>query len=103
MTRSDRVSVGIASMGMYLPERVVTDAQIANDSGIEEWVICEKFGIVEKRMAGPKDQPDHMAYLAAQDCFSKSDISPDEIDLVLCTTEEWKEYINWSAGIYLAY
>jgi 3-oxoacyl-[acyl-carrier-protein] synthase-3 len=23
-------------MGMYLPERVVTDAQIANDSGIEE-------------------------------------------------------------------
>ena len=81
MTRSDRVSVGIASMGMYLPERVVTDAQIADDSGIEEWVICEKFGIVEKRMAGPKDQRNHMAYLVAQDCTSKSDISPDEIDL----------------------
>ena len=81
MTRSDRVSVGIASMGMYLPERVVTDAQIADDSGIEEWVICEKFGIVEKRMAGPKDQRNHMAYLVAQDCTSKSDISHDEIDL----------------------
>ncbi len=46
MTRSDRVPVGIVSAGMYLPTRVVTAAEIAKESGIEEWVIREKFGIV---------------------------------------------------------
>jgi 3-oxoacyl-[acyl-carrier-protein] synthase-3 len=97
------VNVGIVSAGMYLPDRVVTAAEIAQESGIEEWVIREKFGIVEKRMAGSDDQPNQMALQAAQDCLAKSDISPEEIDLVLCTTEEWKEYINWTAGIDLAY
>ena len=103
MIGSNQVSVGIVSAGIYLPERVVTAAEIANESGIEEWVIREKFGIIEKRMASTEEQPNQMAYWAAQDCLSKCDISPDEIDLVLCTTEEWKEYINWTAGIDLAY
>jgi 3-oxoacyl-[acyl-carrier-protein] synthase-3 len=103
MSNKDQVSVGIVSTGMYLPEHILTAADIAAESGIEEWVIREKFGIVEKRMAGPEDQPNQMAYLATQDCLSKCEISPEEIDLVLCTTEEWKEYINWTAGIDLAY
>ncbi len=103
MESKEQVSVGIASSGMYLPEIIVTASEIAAESGIEEWVIRDKFGIVEKRMAGPDDQPNHMAHLAAEDCLAKCDISADEIDLILCTTEEWKEYINWTAGIDLAY
>ncbi|MFO8036350.1 MAG: 3-oxoacyl-ACP synthase [Anaerolineales bacterium] len=99
----EETNLGIVSTGMYLPEKVVTSSDIAAESGIEEWVIREKFGILEKRMAGPDDQPTRMAYLAVQDCLSGCDISPEEIDLVLCTTEEWKEYINWTAGIDLAY
>ena len=46
MSYSDQDSVGIVSTGMYLPERVVTAADIAVESGIEEWVIGEKFGII---------------------------------------------------------
>ncbi|MEJ2707194.1 MAG: 3-oxoacyl-ACP synthase [Anaerolineales bacterium] len=103
MTNKDRAAVGIVSTGMYLPESIVTAADIAAESGIDEWVIREKFGIIEKRMAGPDDQPNHMAFLAAEECLAQCDISPEEIDLVLCTTEEWKEYINWTAGIDLAY
>ncbi|KPL07711.1 hypothetical protein AMJ86_03275 [bacterium SM23_57] len=96
------VAVGIVSSGMYLPENIVTSGDIAAESGIEEWVIREKFGISEKRMAGPDDQPNEMAFRATQDCLSKCDISAEDIDLILCTTEEWKEYINWTAGIDLA-
>jgi 3-oxoacyl-[acyl-carrier-protein] synthase-3 len=99
----EQCSVGIVSTGMYLPKKIITAADIAAESSIEEWVIREKFGITEKRMAEPEDQPNQMAVWAANDCLSKTDISPDEIDLVLCTTEEWKEYINWTAGIDLAY
>jgi len=66
MNSRDQESVGIVSAGMYLAEPAMTAADIAERSGLPEWV------------------------------------PPEEIDLVLCTTEEWKEYLQWTAGIDLA-
>lgn len=88
---------------MYLPEPVLTAADIAEQSGLPEWVVRDKLGIEQKHMAGPDDHPNEMAVKAAQDCLSKTDISPEEIDVVLCTTEEWREYLLWTTGIHLAY
>jgi 3-oxoacyl-[acyl-carrier-protein] synthase-3 len=95
--------IGIAAVGVYIPAPVMTAADIAAASGIEEWVIREKFGIIEKHVPGPNDHTNQMGIWAAQDCLSKCNIKPDEIDLVLCTTEEWKEYLLWTAGIKLAW
>jgi 3-oxoacyl-[acyl-carrier-protein] synthase-3 len=44
-----------------------------------------------------------MAVWAAQDCLSRCDVPPEEVDVVLCTTEEWREYLLWTSGIHLAY
>ena len=99
----DRFSMGIASLGTYLPAQIVTAAEIAEAAGLPEWVVCDKFGIQQKHKAGPDDHPNRMAVWAAQDCLAKTDIKPSEIDVVLCTTEEWKEYILWTAGVNLAY
>ena len=95
--------VGIVAAVVYLPEPVVTAADIAAASGIPEDVIREKFGITRKHVPGPADHTNQMGIWAAQDCLAKSDIKPDEIDLVLCTTEEWKEHLLWTAGIKLAH
>lgn len=95
--------VGIVSVGTYAPAPIMTAADIAAASGIEEWVIREKFGITRKHLPGPNDHTNQMAVWAAQDCLSRASIKPDEIDVVLCTTEEWKEYLLWTAGIKLAY
>lgn len=100
---SRHVTAGIVSAGMYLPDRVLTAADIAAESGMPEWVVRDKLGIQEKRMAGPDDHPNAMAVRAALDCLSRTDIGPSEIDVVLCTTEEWKEYLLWTAGIDLAH
>jgi 3-oxoacyl-[acyl-carrier-protein] synthase-3 len=102
MTEHD-VTVGIVSVGMYLPEQTMDAAEIAEQSGMPEWVVRDKLGIHHKTVAGPDDQPNQMAVWAAQDCLSRTDIPPEEIDVVLCTTEEWKEYLLWTAGIDLAY
>jgi 3-oxoacyl-[acyl-carrier-protein] synthase-3 len=96
-------NVGIVSAGMFLPEPVLSSAEIAAASGLPEWVVREKLGIHQKHMAGPDDHPNQMAVKAALDCLSKTNISPDEIDVVLCTTEEWREYLLWTTGIDLAY
>jgi len=95
--------IGIVSTGMYIPQPIMTAAQIAAESGIEEWVVREKFGIEQKHMPGPDDHTNQMAIWAAQDCLSRSEIPAEDIDLVICTTEEWKEYLLWTAGIKLAY
>jgi 3-oxoacyl-[acyl-carrier-protein] synthase-3 len=97
------VSAGIVSAGMYIPKQFMTAAEIADRSGLPEWVVRDKLGIEQKAVAGPDDQPNQMAVWAAQDALAKCDIAPEEIDVVLCTTEEWKEYLLWTAGIDLAY
>ena len=62
--------VGIVSLGMYLPEPVLTAAEIAAESGLPEWVVRDKLGIEQKHMAGPDDHPNEMAVKAALDCLS---------------------------------
>ena len=96
-------TVGIVSIGTYSPPGYLTAADIAERSGYLEWVIRDKLGITQKHVGGPDDQPNEMGIKAALDCLSQTDIQPEEIDVVLCTTEEWREYLLWTSGIHLAY
>ncbi|MFN3596521.1 MAG: 3-oxoacyl-ACP synthase [Rubricoccaceae bacterium] len=98
-----REPIGIVSMGMHLPEGVMTAAEIADASGLPEWVVREKLGIERKYVAGPDDHPNAMAIAAARDCLARADIDPAEIDVVLSTTEEWREYLMWTCGIHIAH
>lgn len=100
---SHEFSVGIVSVGTYSPEKYLTSAEIAEATGLPEWVVREKLGIHRKFVGGPDDHPNLMGVKAALDCLAQTDIKADEIDVVLCTTEEWKEYLLWTAGINLAY
>ena len=44
-----------------------------------------------------------MGIWAAQQAIRQAGVEPGEIDLVICTTEEWKEHFLWVAGIKMAY
>lgn len=96
-------AVGIVSVGTYSPPGYMTAAEIAKRSGLPEWVVREKLGIERKFVAGPDDHPNEMAIKAALDCLSQTEVPPEEIDVVLCTTEEWREYLLWTTGVHLAY
>lgn len=100
---TEQPSVGIVSVGTYSPAGYMTAAEIAAASGLPEWVIRDKMGISGKHVARPDDQPNEMAIQAALDCLSQTDIPASEIDVVLCTTEEWREYLLWTTGIHLAH
>ena len=95
--------VGIVAAGTYIPKTYITAGEIAGLTGIPEAVIATKFGLVRKPVPGPDDHTNAMALWAAQDAVARAGIEPEEIDLVLCTTEEYKEYPLWTAGIKLAY
>lgn len=99
---TDTFAMGIVAAGMYLPETVMTAADIAEASGMEEWVVRDKLGIQRKHVTDPQVHPNEMAARAAKQCLAKAGMDPKEIDVLLCTTEEWKEYALWTAGIDLA-
>jgi 3-oxoacyl-[acyl-carrier-protein] synthase-3 len=96
-------SMGIMAAGMYLPERVMTAAEISEQSGLPEWVVHDKLGIERKHVPEPGVHPNMMAVRAARSCLERANVDASEIDVVLCTTEEWKEYTLWTAGIDLAH
>lgn len=102
MERKD-VPVGIMSVGAYIPETYMTAAELAHKSGIPENVIVEKMGLRRKLVPGPDDHTNAMGVWAAQEAIARAGIDPEEIDLVICTTEEHKEYFLWVAGIKMAY
>ncbi len=89
--------------GCYVPSHRIHAAEIAERTGIPEAVIRDKFGIHQKPVPGPDDHTNAMGLWAARDAVERAGIDPSEIDLVLCTTEEWKEYPLWTAGIRLAH
>jgi len=45
--------VSLTGYGRYLPERVVTGAEIAEQSDIPEDIVVEKMGLAEKRVCPP--------------------------------------------------
>lgn len=99
----DYPPIGIVSVGTYSPQKTMTAEEIAEASGLPEWVVRDKLGISEKHVGNADDHPNEMGIRAAEDCLAQTEIAPEEIDVVLCTTEEWKEYLLWTAGIDMAY
>ena len=95
--------MGIVSTGTWFPDTFMTAAEIAAQSGLPEWVVREKLGIERKFVADPNVHPNDMAVNAARKAVDKAGIDPMEIDVVLCTTEEWREHLLWTTAIDLAY
>jgi 3-oxoacyl-[acyl-carrier-protein] synthase-3 len=100
---TDDFTMGIVATGMFLPDAVMSAEEIADESGLPLWVVKEKLGINQKHIPEPGMHPNLMAAKAAKQCLEKANVDPKEIDVLLCTTEEWKEYNLWTAGIDLAY
>lgn len=79
-------TVSIIGTGSYLPEKVLTNADLekiveTND----EWIVT-RTGIKERRIAPPEEHTSHMASKAAQNAMEQAGITADEIDLIIVAT-----------------
>lgn len=93
------MTIGIASTGVYIPEKRMTAEDIAKQSGIPLTVIKNKMGITKKPVPGPGDHTVAMAIKAAEKALQKGNIDPKTIDLIIYIGEEHKEYPLWTAAI----
>jgi 3-oxoacyl-[acyl-carrier-protein] synthase III len=93
----------IAGLGVYLPSRHQTSAEIAEASGIPERVVREKLGLTRKTVPGPEDHTNLMGVHAAYEALADAKLPAKKLDVVISITEEHKEYPVWTAGISTAH
>lgn len=95
--------VGIAGIGVYLPEKVMTAKEISEATkGVwTEDAVRAKLGINKKFVPGDDDGTQEMGARAAKAAVEDAGIDPKEIDVVLCIGEEWKEYPLTTSALYI--
>jgi 3-oxoacyl-[acyl-carrier-protein] synthase-3 len=94
--------VGIAGIGLYLPESHLSAADLATATGVPEDVIAIKFGIKRKPVAGSEDTTAEMGYKAAVKALEDAKIDSGSVDLVIWCGAQHKDYPCWLAGLNVA-
>jgi len=94
--------VGIAGIGIYLPENRLTAADLAAATGVPEEVISQKFGVKQKPVAGPEDSTAEMGYQAALKALEDAKLDAGKIDLLIWCGAQHKDYPCWLAGLNVA-
>jgi 3-oxoacyl-[acyl-carrier-protein] synthase III len=79
-------AVSITGLGCYVPERVVTNDELAQHVDTsDEWII-ERTGIRERRMAAPEQALSDLALPAARAALADAGLDGADIDLLIVAT-----------------
>lgn len=79
-------SAGILSIGSYVPERVMTNDDLAKIVDTNDEWIFQRTGIRERRIARPDEYTSDMAIHAARKALERAELSPADIDYILVAT-----------------
>jgi 3-oxoacyl-[acyl-carrier-protein] synthase-3 len=78
--------VAIAGTGSYLPEKVLTNADLQRMvETSEEWIV-ERTGIRERRIAAPGQATSDLATAAARQALDNAGIEAADLDLIIVAT-----------------
>src|SRR5258708_5686423 len=85
-THQPKPTVSIIGTGSYLPERVLTNQELAKQvETSDDWIIT-RTGIKERRIAAEGENTSDLAAKAAQAAMENAGITADEIDLIIVAT-----------------
>jgi 3-oxoacyl-[acyl-carrier-protein] synthase-3 len=77
---------GIVATGSYVPERILTNAELEKlVDTTDEWIVT-RTGIRERRIARPDEATSDMAAEAARRALAKAGISAEAVDMIIVAT-----------------
>jgi len=82
------IKAAIKSINYYLPKNTITNDELAKD--FPEWPaeqILKKTGISTRHIAAKDETASDLAYRAAQNLFTQSNFSAEDIDMIILCTE----------------
>jgi 3-oxoacyl-[acyl-carrier-protein] synthase III len=80
------LNAGIIGIGRYLPEKIVTNADLEKIMDTSDEWIRTRTGIEERRIADDNTNTSDMGFAAAQKAIEDAGITPLDLDLILVAT-----------------
>lgn len=87
-TKNPPIKAKVKALGKYLPEKVLSNEQLADE--FPSWSvekIYEKTGIKKRHISAEEETCSYMAIQAAEDLFEKNNIAREDIDYILLCTQ----------------
>jgi 3-oxoacyl-[acyl-carrier-protein] synthase-3 len=84
------MGIRITGVGAYVPDRAVTNAELARTVDTShEWIVT-RTGILERRFSGPEEAPSDMGCQAALRCLDHAGVDKSSVDLIVvaCATPD---------------
>src|SRR5277367_140802 len=92
----------LRSFGAYLPERVVTNAELAPQLGVEpEWIL-NVSGISERRYAAADETVASLGIRAAIECLKNAGLDAAELALILVSSGSSERFCPGPASLVAA-
>src|SRR3954471_22036854 len=79
-------TVSIVGTGSYMPEKVLSNADLTRMVDTSDEWITTRTGIKERRIAGQDELTSDMATKAALKALEQAEVSPADVDLILVAT-----------------
>jgi len=76
----------VVGCGAYLPDRIITNRELAERLDTSDEWIRQRTGIGERRVAAPGELTSDLAYHAAQTALAKAGMSGSDLDLLVLAT-----------------
>ncbi|WP_425362199.1 beta-ketoacyl-ACP synthase III [Candidatus Tisiphia endosymbiont of Mystacides longicornis] len=77
----------ILGCGAYLPERIITNAELSLSVDTNDEWIRSRTGILQRHIAADDEYTSHLAIKASQNAIDDAGLNPASIDLIItCTT-----------------
>ena len=76
----------VAGCGAYLPERIITNRELADRLDTSDEWIRQRTGIGERRIAAPGELTSDLAFRAAQRALASAGMSGSDLDLLVLAT-----------------
>lgn len=90
--------VKIAGLGHYLPERVVTSAELEEELGLRPGWVLRAAGVAERRYAAGESAAD-MAAAAARRALAAAGMAPADLDLIIAASSAPQQAIPCTAAL----
>src|SRR6184192_3962067 len=81
-----RRTVSIIGTGSYVPEKILTNAELSGMVDTSDEWITTRTGIKERRIAGKDETTSDMATKASLKALEQAKVKPEDVDLILVAT-----------------
>ncbi|TAM43698.1 ketoacyl-ACP synthase III [bacterium] len=78
--------VGIIGVGEYLPEKILTNADLEKMVDTSDEWITTRTGIKERHLAAPGEASSDLAFKASVQALNNAKIKPEELELIIVAT-----------------